>query len=181
MPRCDSLVRAGCGVTCGAAIVIGSLAGGCASSSELVTIRNDSASAERMAVVFGIRSGLAPTGLVVGPGALCRTLAPGECWTASAEGGESLLPTHSALSATTIMVRPPAHCEWIAFLVPWGDRDSREARGGRHVCVTVHAEPDGYRVEATDQYFRILGVTPVEPSTAGDAAAMVRRWMRELR
>lgn len=181
MPWCDSLVRAVGGIRCCSAIVIGGLAGGCASSSELVTVRNESTSHERVAVVFGIRSGLAPTGLVVGPGALCRTLAPGESWTASAEGGESLLPTHSALSATTIMIRRPAHPEWTAFLVPWGDRDSREARDGREVRVTVRAEPDGYRVEATDEYSRTLRVTPVEPATAGDAAAMVRRWMRELR
>lgn len=181
MSRCETPLHAARRAACWAVITIVGLVGGCASSSELVTVRNDSESAERVAVVFGIRSGLAPTGLVVGPGALCNTLAPGGSWTASAKGCGPLLPVHSALSATTVMVRPLAHPEWSAFLVRWSERDSRDARGGREVRVTVQSAPDGYRVEATDQNSRHLTVTRVEPSTAGDAAATVRRWMKELR
>ncbi len=175
-----SLVRLAARELCRAAIAISSLTGCCASPSELVTITNDPESASRVAIIFGVRTGFAPTGLIAGLGARCKTLAPGETWIASADGGDSLVPIHSALSATTILIRPPTDSDWCAYLVSWGGQDSRDDRGRREVRISVHTAPDRYRVEAMDQNSRQLRVTPIEASTWGDAATWVRRWMNAL-
>lgn len=160
-------------------VVFGGLCAGCASTSELVTVRNDSGSALQVAVVFGIRSGLAPTGLIAGPGARTFVLCSSDTWIASATSGGPLIPINSPLSATVVMVRPVSS-EWSAFIVEWSDRAARQRAGVHELHCSIKSDCAAYKVVALNQSGLPLVVTAVRPSTKGDAAEMVRRWKTQL-
>jgi len=154
---------------------------GCVSTSERVTVRNDTDRLLRVAVVLGSRVG---AGLmypaVAGEGAYAKMVAPGEVWEVGKGKDDRLLPTKSMPSSeTTVMVRSFDKADWVAFEVVRRASRAPALPGPPAVLCAVTENTDGIKLSATDKAGNVLNVRLI-PEREEDAGVLCG-WMAEIK
>lgn len=152
----------------------------CVSSSEVVSVANKTSTPVTVTVIFGLRSGFAPTGIVDGPGGLQSNIDSGSQRVFDAGNCKELIPLISRYPATVIMVRPKGRYNSEAFVIPQARKQYSHQGGQSDIYCHIIGKSGAYLLTAVDESGSVLEVRS-PTGFAPDTDTVIKKWEREVR